>query len=52
LGHYAVQLLAGDAGGLAVGIREGKLIHVPIREAVKDTREANGELMALLSTLS
>jgi hypothetical protein len=35
-----------------VGIREGKLIHVPIREAVKDTREANGELMALLSTLS
>lgn len=52
LGHYAVQLLAGDAGGLAVGIRGGKLIHVPIREAVKDTREANGELMALLSTLS
>lgn len=52
LGHYAVQLLARDAGGLAVGVRGSKLIHVPIREAIKDSRAANGELLALLSILS
>lgn len=52
LGERAVKLLHDDIGGMAVGIRDNKIIEVPFAEAFGSHRPINDQLMNLLDTLS
>ncbi|MBQ4085100.1 MAG: 6-phosphofructokinase [Clostridia bacterium] len=51
-GEHAVKLLRDDIGGMAVGIRENKIIEVPFAQAFGSHRPVNDQLMELLDTLS
>ncbi|MGI6173656.1 MAG: ATP-dependent 6-phosphofructokinase [Christensenellales bacterium] len=51
-GERAATLLKEDRYGLAVGIRDNKIIEVPIEEAKKGRTDANEPLYQLLKTLS
>lgn len=52
LGEHAVKLLKADIGGMAVGIRDNRIIEVPFSDAFGTHRPVNDNLMSLLDTLS
>lgn len=52
LGQRAVELLASDVGGRAVGIRENKIIDVSLEEAVTPVNSFNEQLYKLNDTLA
>lgn len=52
LGVRAVELLRDDQGGRAVGIRENRIIDVPLEETQGVRRPLNSELMNLVNVLS
>jgi len=52
LGAYAVHLLRDDQYGLAVGIREGKLITEPIENAMHGRTKVDEDLLSLIYELS
>lgn len=52
MGHYAVELIDKDQGGIAVGIERNEIMHMPLKESVKIMREADLELLDLIDILS
>lgn len=52
LGNRAVELLRDDKSGLVVGVRENRVIEVPIAEVRGVKRPLNAELMDLVNTLA
>jgi 6-phosphofructokinase 1 len=52
MGRRAVELLRDDCSGLAIGMRENRLIEVPICEARGRAGEISGELLGLIATVS
>ena len=52
LGAYAVRLMKEDKSGLAVGVKDSKLISLPILEAADGKRGVNRELLSLINELS
>lgn len=52
LGAYATMLLNDDVGGVAVGVREDKMINVPLSDVQKGTQAADGEIAKLIDIMS
>jgi 6-phosphofructokinase 1 len=52
LGVRAVELLKADKGGMAVGIRENKIIEVPLDEAIARPEPVDNDLIRLIQALS
>ena len=52
LGNRAVELLRDDQSGLVVGVKESRVIAVPIEETQGKARPLNAELKQLVATLS
>ena len=52
LGEYALKLLKDDIGGRAVGIRDNRIVDVPIEEALAAHPNGNQALLDLISELS
>ena len=52
LGAYATMLLSEDIGGVAVGVREEKMINVPLSEVQNGTQTAEGEIAKLIDIMS
>ena len=52
LGAYATMLLNDDIGGVAVGVREDKMINVPLSDVQKGTQAADGEIARLIDIMS
>ncbi|EUJ33273.1 6-phosphofructokinase [Listeria floridensis FSL S10-1187] len=52
LGSRAVDLLLQNRGGLAVGIRENKIVENDITEILKEKHQLNNEMFKLASILS
>lgn len=52
MGHRAVELLRDDKYGVAIGMRENRLIEVPIAEARNRGGDYNVELFSLIGTVS
>jgi len=52
MGQRAVELLRDDKAGVAIGMRENRLIEVPIAEAKNRGGEFNSELYNLIGTVS
>ena len=51
LGEKAVELLISGIGGHCVGIKDGKIVSIPIEEAMTKPRETNRELYKLFDKL-
>jgi 6-phosphofructokinase 1 len=52
LGSYAAMLLNDDVGGVAVGVRDEKMVNVPLTDVQKGTQTADGELAKLIDIMS
>ena len=52
MGNRAVELLRDDRSGLVVGVKESRVVDVPIEETKGKKRPLNAELMQLVTTLS
>jgi 6-phosphofructokinase len=52
MGHRAVELLRDDKYGVAIGMRENRLIEVPIAEARNRGGDYNVELYNMIGTVS
>ena len=50
-GYQAIELLKQGQSNQAIGIKDGKIFHMPIEEALKQTRNFNHEMYKLINTL-
>lgn len=52
LGYAAVEALLGDQKSVMIGIVNGKIVHVPFSQAVKNSKALNSALLDLVTILS
>ncbi|OIJ12568.1 6-phosphofructokinase [Anaerobacillus alkalilacustris] len=52
MGAKAVEYLIGGKSGVAIGMKDNKIIHMPIQEALSEEKEFDGEMYKLTGVLS